>query len=225
MRKMIILVFILFSCEQTEKENINSELNIIKPLNYLALGDSYTIGESIDENQRWPIQLTELLNKRDQTFSNPKIIAKTGWATDELLLAINDENIQKKYDLVTLLIGVNDQYRGRGVEEFRIDYRTVLAKAIELANNNPNNVLVVSIPDWGVSPFAIAMDHEKISREINLFNQVKKEETLKKQIRFIDITEISRKALNNKLYIAGDGLHFSGEMYKLWVEEIINKGF
>ena len=134
-------------------------------------------------------------------------------------------NIQEKYNLVTLLIGVNDQYRGRSVESFRTNYIKVLDKAIALANNNPNNVIVVSIPDWGVSPFAASRDRDKISQEIDLYNSVKNEETIKKQVRFINITAISRQALNNELYIADDNLHFSGAMYKLWADEILNKAF
>jgi len=166
-----------------------------------------------------------LLRGSGYNYNDPRIVARTGWTTDELEAAIDDANIQEKYDLVTLLIGVNDQYRGRNVEDFRTQYIEVLNKAIALANNNPKNVIVVSIPDWGVSPFAENRDRDKISREIDLYNSVKKEETIKKQVRFIDITAISRRALNNNIYIASDNLHFSGAMYQLWANEILSKGF
>lgn len=235
-RILILTMVILTSCEQNRSEYIvpvspnsnpivNPNPNPAEELTYLALGDSYTIGESVDASQRWPVQLTALLKKAGYNYKDPRIIATTGWTTDALEAAIDQANIQEKYNLVTLLIGVNDQYRGRNVESFRTNYIKVLDKAIALANNNPNNVIVVSIPDWGVSPFAASRDRDKISQEIDLYNSVKNEETIKKQVRFINITAISRQALNNELYIADDNLHFSGAMYKLWADEILSKGF
>lgn len=194
-------------------------------LTYLALGDSYTIGQSVEEKDRWPNQLVVQLEPKNYFFEIPVIIARTGWTTDELDAAITNENISETYDLVTLLIGVNNQFRGRSLEEFRIQFSELLSRAILLANNNPQNVIVVSIPDWGVSPYASNYDREKISNEIDAFNRVKKEETVKRQSKFVDITEISRLALNNGDYIASDGLHFSGEMYDKWVQEIIRQCF
>ena len=192
---------------------------------YLALGDSYTIGEGVDENDRWPNQLVEQLKLDKYFLDEPVIIAKTGWTTDELDAAIIDENITETYDLVTLLIGVNDQYRGRPVANFRIHFIELLSKAIVLAKNNPENVIVVSIPDWGVSPYASNFDRVKISNEIDNFNKVKKEETLNRNAKFVDITAISRLALNNDEFFVSDRLHFSGEMYGLWVAEIIRLCF
>ncbi len=237
MHRIFILMLVgLMSCEQNRSEYIaplNPNINtVVNPnpnpaaeLRYLALGDSYTIGQSVDPSERWPVQLTALLRGSGYNYNDPRIVARTGWTTDELEAAIDEANIQENYDLVTLLIGVNDQYRGRNVEDFRTQYIEVLNKAIALANNNPKNVIVVSIPDWGVSPFAENSDRDKISREIDLYNSVKKEETIKKQVRFIDITAISRRALNNNIYIASDNLHFSGAMYQLWANEILSKGF
>jgi len=235
-RIFILMLVVLVSCEQDRSEYIaplNPMINtVVNPspnpaaeLRYLALGDSYTIGQSVDTSERWPVQLTVLLREAGYNYNDPRIIARTGWTTDELESAIDDANIQEEYDLVTLLIGVNDQYRGRNVEDFRTRYIEVLNKAIVLAKNDPKKVLVVSIPDWGVSPFAENRDRDKISQEIDLYNSVKREETIKKGVQFINITAISRQALNNDSYIASDNLHFSGAMYKLWVDEIISKGF
>ncbi len=201
-------------------ENEVPEDNQDDELNYLALGDSYTIGESVEEFERWPMQLVQLLNKSGHNYSNPKIIAATGWTTAELDAAIIKEDIQEEFNLVTLLIGVNNQFRGRSLDEFRLEFAELLNKAIEFGLNNPENVIVVSIPDWGVTPLGQAFDTKKISREIGLFNDVIREETTKRNIKFIDITDISRKALDNPIYVAHDGLHFSGAMYKLWAEEI-----
>lgn len=237
-RLLIFILLLVSSCQQNEVEiikfennytnmntNSNPNSNTTPALNFLALGDSYTIGESVEPTERWPFQLTEILKNAGYNYSQLKIIAQTGWTTNELKAAINAQNIQQKYDLVTLLIGVNDQFRGRDVESFRIEYIDVLNMAIALADGQPENVVVVSIPDWGVSPFGNSRDREKISNEINLFNSVKKEETINLNVEFIDITEISRKALNNDLYIASDNLHFSGAMYKLWAQEIFDKYF
>ncbi|MCP9764047.1 SGNH/GDSL hydrolase family protein [Lacihabitans soyangensis] len=190
-------------------------------LSYLALGDSYTIGESVTEDQRWPVQLTKSLTSNGIAVSQPQIIAKTGWTTDELKAKIVSENITKKYDLVSLLIGVNNQYRGRSVEEFRKEYIDLLETAIQFSGNQPQHVFVVSIPDWGVTPFGINSPKKSISEQIDLFNAIKKEETEKRGILFIDITPISRQALNDPSLIAEDGLHPSGKMYQLWTEKIV----
>lgn len=192
---------------------------------YLALGDSYTIGQSVPEADRFPVILVEQLNKLGYPYGPPKIVAKTGWTTDELAAAIAQENIRDTFDLVTLLIGVNNQYRGRSLENYRTEYRSLLDQAIAFAGGNTENVIVVSIPDWGVSPFAEGRDREKIAEEIDAFNAVKKEETLQKNIKFVDITEISRTALGQSQYFASDGLHFSGEMHALWVNEIVRLCF
>jgi len=237
MHRIFILMLVgLMSCGQNRSEYIapfnpnintfaNPNPNPAAKLSYLALGDSYTIGQSVEAYERWPVQLTGLLREAGYNYNDPRIIAQTGWTTDELETAIDEANIQENYDLVTLLIGVNDQYRGRNVEDFRTRYIEVLNKAIALANNNPNNVIVVSIPDWGVSPFGASKNRDKISQEIDLYNRVKKEETIKKGVQFINITTISRQALNNDMYIASDNLHFSGAMYQLWANEILSKGF
>lgn len=236
----IVFIAIFFSCNEkdTRQEILETEkeMDLIEAdqggqgggeqttnRNYLALGDSYTIGQSVAESDRFPVILVKDLNAKDYNFNTPKIIAKTGWTTGELKNAIIKENISEKYDLVTLLIGVNNQYRGNSIDTFRTEFIELLNMAISFAGNNTENVVVVSIPDWAVSPFAESRDKTKISAEIDLFNIVKKEETLRKNIKFIDITYISRQALNKPNYFASDGLHFSGEMHQLWVDEIMKK--
>lgn len=189
-------------------------------LSYLALGDSYTIGESVAENERWPVQLSKSLATSGLGVASPQIIARTGWTTDELKAKIVAEKITKTYDLVSLLIGVNNQYRGRSVEQFRSEFIDLLETAIKFAGNKPERVFVVSIPDWGVTPFGGKGQNKIISEQIDLFNKVKKEETEKRGILFIDITPISRQAINDASLIAEDSLHPSGKMYLQWVEKI-----
>ena len=216
-----LLVLVSMSCSSQESDQKLPEQINLK--SYLALGDSYTIGESVPVSDRFPVILVKELNGEGYDFHEPKIVAKTGWTTDELKAAILKENLRKHYDLVTLLIGVNNQYRGRDVENFRIEFADLLQMAIGFANNKPENVVVVSIPDWGVSPFGSSRDQEKIAREIDLYNKVKKEETLKKNVTFVDITGISRSGLGNPDFFAKDGLHFSGQMHQLWVNEIMSQ--
>jgi len=227
MNRFVVFLLTLFtiSCTAQEIDKIDMTLDSIETKTYLALGDSYTIGQSVSEAERWPVLLVNSLNKRGYNFDAPRIIAKTGWTTDELDAAIKSEDVVDKFDLVTLLIGVNNQYRGRDVEEFRQQFRTLLEKSIFFAEGNKTNVIVLSIPDWGVSPFAAGKDTKKISEEINAFNAVKKEETQKKGVRFVDISDISRLAKDHVDYIAKDGLHFSGSMHQLWVDEVVRLCF
>ena len=168
---LIISSILMGSAEFTEKTE--------NKYKYLALGDSYTIGESVDEDQRFPIQLSARLRKDNIDISDPLIIAKTGWTTDELMAAIEEKNIKDTYDLVTLLIGVNNQYRGTSRDNYRTEFKTLLRKAISFAGGDANKVLVVSIPDWGVTPFAKDRDADKIAKEIDEFNSINKEENKK----------------------------------------------
>lgn len=179
---------------------------------YLALGDSYTIGEQVDEADRFPNQLARALK-----IPLPPIIAKTGWTTDELDVAIDQANVHGPYELVTLLIGVNNQYRGRDAEQYRKEFAALLQRAIGFAGGNPSRVVVVSIPDWGVTPFAASRDRAKIAREIDQFNAINRQETERAKARYVDITPISRKAATDATLVAGDGLHPSGKMYASWV--------
>ncbi len=197
--------------------------NTDNKFNYLALGDSYTIGESVPDTGRFPAQLVSSLTKNNIYFNSPEIIATTGWTTDELADAIKKKqsSLLPKYDLVSLLIGVNNQYRGRDAEEYRTQFKDLLRTGIVFAGGEKSKVFVVSIPDWGVTPFAEGRDRKKIAEEIDLYNKINKEETLKEGIAYIDITPESRTAVNDKSLIASDGLHPSEKMYKEWVDLIL----
>lgn len=189
-------------------------------LRYLALGDSYTIGESVEEAERFPNQLAALL--ADEGFSvDVKIIARTGWTTDELWQGIQKEDITPPYDMVSLLIGVNNQYRGRDIEEYREGFIFLLNKAIEYAGGDVKRVIVFSIPDWGVTPFAAGRNTTQIASEIDAFNQVNLEESQKAGVHYVDVTPVSRKAEEDPTLVAGDGLHPSGKMYSEWAKSAL----
>jgi lysophospholipase L1-like esterase len=190
----------------------------------LCLGDSYTIGESVPVAERWPVQLAKVLRERGMDVADPVIIAKTGWTTDELSEAIDEADPQGPFDLVTLLIGVNNQYRGRSAEEYRREFRGLLARAIGFTGGRADRVLVLSIPDWGVTRYAADRDRQQISREIDAFNAINREETGKAGARYVDITPISREAVSQPALIAEDGLHPSRGMYRRWVEAVLLGG-
>lgn len=187
---------------------------------FLALGDSYTIGESVAVADRWPNQLALRLRKSGIDIADPEIIAKTGWTTDELSLAIDAAKPHGPYALVTLLIGVNNQYRGRDAEQYRKEFAALLERAIAFAGGDPKRVVVVSIPDWGVTPFAAGRDRTKIGREIDLFNAINREETKRAGARYADVTPGSRLAATDPTLVAPDGLHPSAKMYTSWVSVI-----
>ena len=182
---------------------------------YLALGDSYTIGESVTETERFPNQIASMLLKEGVEVE-VSIIARTGWTTDELWQGIQAQGVTPPYDMVSLLIGVNNQYRGRDIAEYREDFLFLLNKAIEYAGNDVNKVIVLSIPDWGVTPFAMGRNSTQIANEIDAFNAVNLEETMKAGAHYVDVTPVSRKALSDPSLIAGDGSHPSGSMYAEW---------
>lgn len=203
---------------------MHAQINTTSIHTYLALGDSYTIGESVAEEDRFPIQLVRRLNEAGYSISNPKIIAKTGWTTDELMAAIVKEHIEDQtFDMVSLLIGVNNQYRGRDVEVYRREFTELVSMAVKFARNNVKNVFVVSIPDWGMTPFGKKSPKQNISQNINLFNKVNKEVCIKMGILYIDITPDSRLADKDPDLIANDGLHPSAKMYANWVDHIIRE--
>lgn len=185
-------------------------------MRFLALGDSYTIGESVALKERWPIQLAGLLREAGFNVDAPTLIAKTGWTTDELNAAIDRANPQGSYDLVSLLIGVNNQYRGRDADEYRAEFAVLLKRAIGFADGNAKHVLVLSIPDWGVTPFAAGRDRSAIAAAIDRFNAINREESERAGARYVDVAPISREAATDKKLIADDGLHPSGVMYAEW---------
>ncbi|MFN7734650.1 MAG: SGNH/GDSL hydrolase family protein [Pirellula sp.] len=193
-----------------------------RSIEWLALGDSYTIGEGVTAEQRWPMQLATALRENGFDLVDPKIVATTGWTTDELIQGIADSNLKSRYDWVSLLIGVNNQYRNRDVESFRIDFRSLLNDAMERVAGNARRIVVLSIPDWGVTPFAVGRDRSKIAEQIDTYNQVKEEETRLCGAHYIDITDISRKAIDSTTgLLADDGLHPSAMMYGAWAERVI----
>lgn len=189
-------------------------------LSYLALGDSYTIGESVTESERWPNQLAHTLSKQGVHVTQPKIIATTGWRTDNLKDAIIKAALKNDFDLVSLLIGVNNQYQGKSAEQYAIEFEDLLKTSINLAKGKIENVFVVSIPDYGYTPFGLAKQ-ETISKQIDVFNKINKDIAAQYKVAYYDITDISRKGLEDHSLIATDGLHPSGKMYTLWVERIV----
>ena len=201
------LLFLTFlSCKNDVSE--------VQELNYLALGDSYTIGESLELGDSFPFQL----KKKIDEIRKVKIIAKTGWTTGELIDSLNSIDIKKKYDFVSLLIGVNNQYRNYDILSFEKEFEVLLNMAVSYSRNI-NNVFVLSIPDYGVTPYGLK-NKEKIMAEINLYNQIIKRITNIYNIDFYDISDISREAERNKFLIADDSLHPSKQMYSQWVDKL-----
>jgi lysophospholipase L1-like esterase len=186
-------------------------------LNYLALGDSYSIGEAVPQDQSYPYQLANALNTQSFKVKAPTIIATTGWTTDNLIDAISKSSIHANtYDFVTLLIGVNDRYQGLSKDNYKTKFAQVLSTAIAFAKGNASRVFVLSIPDYGVTPFANVQE-SVIGPQIDQFNALNKSTSLTAGVNYLDITAISRTAAADPTLIAPDGLHPSGKMYMLWV--------
>jgi len=188
---------------------------------FLALGDSYTIGEAVPEAERWPVVLAELLRARGLPVDPPEIIATTGWTTDELAAGIDAAVPRGPYDLVSLLIGVNNQYRGRPLEEYQEEFEALLGRAVGFAGGRPERVLVLSIPDWGVTPFAEGRDRDAIAREIDAFNAANQEAASRAGVGYVDVTPQTRATGRNPLMLAADGLHPSGLTYAAWAELVL----
>jgi len=214
----ILPILSLISTTQAMHEPISSKKT---PRRYLALGDSYTIGESVDESERWPSLLVAKLRATGIQIEDPLIIAKTGWTTDELNAAIDKESPKAPFDIVSLLIGVNNQYRARSLEEYRKKFSALLERAITFADNDPKRVIVVSIPDWGATPFAEGRDKKRIAREIDEYNNINRELTEARGSLYIDITPRSRDAANDSTLLASDGLHPSRILYEEWAELVL----
>ncbi|RZJ81351.1 MAG: SGNH/GDSL hydrolase family protein [Flavobacterium sp.] len=191
-------------------------------LTYLALGDSYTIGEAVEQEDSFPYQLAAQLKANNLNVAEPKIIARTGWTTSELQTAIKAENVTAKYDIVTLLIGVNNQYRGDSQTQYKKEFIELLNTAIAFAKGDKKKVFVVSIPDWGVTPFAkqSGRNAKVIAEEIDAFNAINRAETQAMGISYTDITPGSRNAATDATLIANDGLHPSGKMYLDWAKKV-----
>ena len=210
-RKFLILLVLslVFSCSSEETSK-----------NYLALGDSYTIGEGVSESDRWPVQLVEDLKNRGYSIDSLNIIARTSWTTDELVLGLIETPTLPEYDLITIMIGVNNQYKGRSLKNFRDELKVLIELCLKMTAGDFSKVFLISIPDWGVTPYADRFDGSLIADEINAFNSEIIQVSQESNIRYIDVTEISRQAAQDSRLLVADSLHPSGLMYTKWVEKI-----
>jgi lysophospholipase L1-like esterase len=213
--KGLILLFVFMM-----SVSANAQLRIPQKIKFLALGDSYTIGESVSEFERWPALLIDSLLKHGFECEAPKIIATTGWRTDQLKDAIKNASLVDDYTLVSLLIGVNNQYQGKSASSYKPEFEELLKTAIKLAGGNKLHVFVVSIPDYGFTPFGKSKQGE-ITKAIDLYNSINRSVTEKAGVTYVPITDISRKGFEQPELVAHDGLHPSGKMYALWVDRIL----
>jgi lysophospholipase L1-like esterase len=214
MNKLIVILF-LFSTQCMAQKLVISE-----KIRFLALGDSYTIGESVPVSDRWPVQLADSLNQRGIDCAEPTIIATTGWTTDNLKHAIAKTKLKPDYNLVSLLIGVNNYYQGKSILNYTPEFQELLNMAIQLAGGNKSRVFVLSIPDYGYTPFG-KDNQESISAGVDAFNEVNKSIADKLGVKYFSITDISRRGLTEPDLVAPDGLHPSGKMYSEWVKKIL----
>lgn len=189
----------------------------------LALGDSYTIGESVPAPDNFPNKSVQLLKNSGYNFKAAEIVAKTGWTTDELQNNIRSHIFTPPYDIVTLLIGVNNQYRGRPVDEYKPQFEDLLKQAIQFAGGKSGHVIVLSIPDWGVTPFAAGRDRDQIAREIDAYNAANKTISETYNVHYIDITPWTREAAHDLTLVASDGLHPSAKEYNRWADKLAGK--
>lgn len=187
---------------------------------YLALGDSYTIGESVPVYESFPYQAVQILRRAGHNFYAAEIVAKTGWTTDELFNNITHTKMQSPYDFVSLLIGVNNQYRGRQLEEYKMQFTQLLQQAIAFAGNKAARVIVLSIPDWGATPFAEGRDTKKIAAEIDAYNAANRSISEKFKVHYIDITPGTREAATDESLVAADKLHPSAKEYARWAQHL-----
>lgn len=224
MIKSLILGLLSLVLAEFNPMNItHSPSNDDKPLQYLAIGDSYTIGEGVEAMENYPNQLTQLLKDQGLSLNPPKIIAKTGWTTDELAEGIKSAEVEgNTYDFVTLLIGVNNQYRRRSVTNYEIEFRDLLVQAITFAQGDQEKVIVLSIPDWGVTPFGLnsGRDLEENALAIDAFNNSKKSICEEFGVHYIDITDDYRVIGGQKEMVVSDQLHPSSLVYQKWAQKI-----
>lgn len=212
--RVVILLWVLLFTSCIENKDPSQQT-------FLALGDSYTIGTSVHQTESWPYQLVRKLDSEDIRIAPPHIIAERGWTTADLKKAIDQAALDFPYDWVSLLIGVNNQYDGVSIATFKAEFEQLLSQAILFAGSNKERVLVISIPDWGKTPFAKDRDQEQIAVEIDNYNQVIYEYCAREEVAFIDITPLSRTVEAHPAYIAKDELHPSALQYQAWVEEIL----
>ena len=212
---LVLLLLVEASCDKEEATDPVLTSATYK-YTYLALGDSYTIGQGVSEQEQWGVQLADLLRRNDIAVAPPVTIARTGWTTGDLIRAVEEANPKPDFDLVSLLIGVNNQFQGRSIQTYRTEFRQLLQTSIALARNNPKHVIVLSIPDWGATPAAQGQNRERIAQEIDAFNAVAKQESEEAGVTFINITPITRTLVSDQSYLASDRLHYSGKMHREW---------
>jgi lysophospholipase L1-like esterase len=214
--QILILFVVLLSCKMN-----NETVNPAEPIRYLALGDSYTIGESVPSADNFPAQLFQALRDKNTPVSSYKIIARTGWTTTNLKAAIETSGLKDTFNLVSLLIGVNNQYQGKSIIEYKSEFIELANRAIQFAGGKKERVFIVSIPDYGYTPFG-KNNQASISAQITAFNAVNKQVSDSLGLKYYNITPISQRGLAEPDLVAGDGLHPSAKMYKEWVELIMN---
>lgn len=224
MRLLFLLPCLLaiFACQDDDDMlTIRPEAPDNINISYLALGDSYTIGTSVALEQRWPVQLARDLVQDSITVTNQRIIATNGWTTSELQAGIRDANLTEEYDLVSLLIGVNNQFRGQSLTTYETEFEELLNQAIGFARGDTSRVFVVSIPDYAFTPFGGG--RSEISEGVAAFNAAARVITERYGIPFLNITPISQEGLDDTDLVAADNLHPSGKQYGRWVEEVIRE--
>ncbi len=203
-------------CAQPGSKLTSTNQNI----SILTLGDSYTIGSSVEIDHRWPIQLQSAIEKKHGIDVSLKIIAKSGWRTDDLRKAIIEENITTKYDYVTLLIGVNNQYQKKAISDYPQEFNKCIDQAINFTQSL-DNVIVISIPDYAYTPFGQTKDPKRISKEIDQYNDINKRISIERGVKYVDITDITRIGLSDPALVAKDGLHPSGKCYSYFIPRIL----
>jgi lysophospholipase L1-like esterase len=218
--QVVILLFLSLSCKM--KDEAINPAKPVEPIRYLALGDSYTIGESVSLDKNFPAQLVDALKFSGVKVSSYKIIARTGWTTSNLKAAIETAALKDTFNLVSLLIGVNNQYQKKDVNLYIQEFEELAQRAIMFAGGKKENVFIVSIPDYGYTPFGES-NQTTISAEINEYNAINKRLAAELGLRYCDITSISRRGLSEPDLVAGDGLHPSAKMYTEWVKIIMKK--
>ncbi len=229
----LFVVILLFGCSKNENspelsvpgnDELAATSTTVPQQTYLALGDSYTIGESVSQAQSFPYLLVSKLNSRGKNFAPPRVIARTGWTTSDLQKALTTANITTKYDFVSLLIGVNNQYQGLSKSTYRSQFKDLLNRAIIYSGGKPSHVAVISIPDWGQTPFGkkSGRNTQKITEDIAAFNAINKAEAVARGVSYTNIAPISTRVTSDPALVASDGLHYSGKMHALWVDAIIS---
>jgi lysophospholipase L1-like esterase len=219
--KILTLILFLTLITACDAKIDTKESYFSEPVNYLALGDSYTIGTGIDQENNYPNQLTDSLKARGYTFDSTAVIATNGWTTTDLKKGIEEAQPGTNYDLVSLLIGVNNQYQGLDIELYRTEFKELLDQAITFANADTSNIVVISIPNYGVTPFGQSREPVIIRQELEIYNSIAKQLSSDYSVPFVNITEISEMAEEDTTLLAPDNLHPSAKMYSMWVEEML----